>query len=363
MMRKTVILFSLISVLLLAGLCSCKQEISSEKPLINAGITGVTIPEWEKSGNGLTNLPAVVVSGTDTGVSEELLTGLENPPEFSKAKNLIVIVCEGLTTDLIDNSAAEYGELILDSFPVMGTTTSKFTDGEGKILAEYIINDLYKNQIGICAWKELSANSMRRMTTTDGNEVSKAKVGYDQFIKVVNCESSVMMTVGRSDYSEVDSSVDKLNDIHKASAVIVNNLKEAIELHKKDDHYFYFDEARNHYGPVKKLCTIFKSDKTLPSFRQEAAFSLAWMQSIMDEKDGFALLMTYSMSTRFADGGIQDFDEAVAVAVKFVLENPDTALLICGCPEDGSEAEVCFYGLGKDVSAKSTFYECVSSIF
>ncbi len=354
MKRKTVFLISLIAVLLLAGLCACKQEVTPEEPKPASD----PIPKWEKSNDGLQNLPDIYPSGTATGVTEALINGLKNPPTFKDAKNLIVIVCEGLTTELIESVS---GELALKNLPVKGTTSSKFTDGEGKILADYVINDLFKSKTGIAAWGELSTNSMRRMTTTDDNEASKAKVSYDQFEPINGI--AISMTLGKADFSEVHASADQLNEIYKSSAVITNSFEEAISLYKKDDYYFYFDEARKHYGAVNKLYTIFESDETLPSFRQEAAFSLAWMQSVMDKKDGFALLMSYSPSSALDANGVKDFDEGVAVAAKYVLENPDTALLICGCPVDGSVASVCFYGLVKGDSAQSTLYECVSSVF
>ena len=106
------------------------------------------------------NLPDIYTSGTATGVTEALINGLKNPPTFKDAKNLIVIVCEGLTTELIESVS---GELALKNLPVKGTTSSKFTDGEGKILADYVINDLFTSKTGIAAWGELSTNSMRRM--------------------------------------------------------------------------------------------------------------------------------------------------------------------------------------------------------
>lgn len=353
MKRKTVLLISLIAVLLLAGLCACKQEVTPEEPKPAAD----PIPRWEKSSDGLQNLPDINTSGTATGVTEALINGLKNPPTFKNAKNVIVMVCEGLTTELIESVN---GELTLNNLPVKGTTSSKFTDGEGKFLADYVINDLFKSKTGIASWGELSTNSMRRMTTTDDNEASKAKVSYDQFEPINGI--SISMTIGKGDFSEVHASADQLNEIYKSSAVITTSFEEAISLYKKDDYYFYFDEARQHYGAVKKLYTIFESDETLPSFRQEAAFSLAWMQSVKDD-DGFALLLSYSPSSALDANGVKDFDEGVAVAAKYVLENPDTVLLICGCPVDGSVAEVCFYGIGKGVSAQSTLYECVSSVF
>ena len=388
MIRKTVILFSLVAALLLAGLCSCKQEVVPEEPgkneldsklieaetisagtsspTLKAGVSGVDIPVWEVGG-GYSNITAAVTSGTDSGVTKALKAGLKNPPEFKSAKNLIVIVCEGLTSDLIESSATQYGELILKSFPVKGTTTSKFTDTDGKLLVDYLANDQFKSKIGIVSWGELSTNSMRRMTTHDGNDVSKAEVSFNQFNPIEDVAGNqtsarIAMTVGKGDFSKVHTDADQTNQIYKSSAVINSTLADAIPLYKKDDVYFYLDESKNHYSAVNILYTIFENDSTLPSFRQEAAFGLAWMQSKMDE-DGFVLLMSYSPSSALDSNGVQDFDEGVAVAVKYVLENPDTALLVCGCPADGSEASVCFYGIGKGVSAQNTLYECVSSLY
>ena len=389
MIRKTVILFSLVAALLLAGLCSCKQEVVPEKPVsteldsklieaetisegtsvasLNAGLSDVTIPGWEVSKSGYQNIPAAVLSGTETGVTKALKAGIKNHLEFKSAKNLIVIVCEGLTSDLIKDSTTQYGELILNSFPVKGTTSSKFTAADGKLLVDYLANDLFKSKIGIVSWGELSTNSLRRLTTHDDNDVSKAEVSFNQFNPIEDVSgnqtsSRIAMTLGKGDFSKVYTDADQTNQIYKSSAVINSTLEEAIPLFKKDDVYFYLDESKNHYGSVNFLYTIFGNDNTLPSFRQEAAFALAWMQSIMDE-DGFALFMSYSPSSALDANGVQDFDEGVAVAVKFALENPDTALIVCGCPADGSEADVCFYGIGKGVSAKNTLYECVSSLY
>lgn len=350
MKRKTILLISLIAVLLLAGICACKQEVTPEKP-----VSDDPIPKWEKSDDGLQNLPDINTAGTETGVTEALVNGLKNPPTFTSAKNLIVMVCEGLTSELIEQSTSKYGELLLNSLSIKGSTLSRFLNGEDKTLINYLKDDLLKSQTGIVSWGELSTISMRRMTTNDGNEVSKADVSFNQF-------KLSRLTMGIGDFSRVKSDVDQLNDIHKARAVITSSLEESIPLYMNDEYHFYFDKAHDDYSAVKKLYTIFASDETLPSFRQETAFSLAWMQSKMDKK-GFALLMSYSPSSSLDAAGVQDFDEGVAVAVKYVLENPDTVLLICGCPVDGSELSVCFFGLGKDVEAKTTFFECVSSLF
>ena len=140
MKRISVILISLVAVLLLAGLCACKQEVTPEEPQNND-----PIPRWEKSEDGLQNLPDIDTSGTGTGVTEALLNGLKNPPELKDVKNLIVMVCEGLTTELIDDS------FILSSMPVKGTTSSVFASGD-KTLADYIINDQLKFMTGIACW-------------------------------------------------------------------------------------------------------------------------------------------------------------------------------------------------------------------
>ncbi len=360
MKRITVILFSLIAVLLLAGLCSCKQEVAPESLTLNAGVSGVTIPKWEIGEDGQKDLPDAVVSGTETGVSEALVTALKNSSELNYANNLIVMVCEGLTSELIESSASRYGELILSSLPVKGTTKSKFTSSDGKILLDYIIGDQYKSISGIVAWGDTASNSLRRITTTDGNDVAANTVNYHQFMR----EKPIAYVMGKGDFDEIFSpaSPEYLNEVYKSSGKKVSTLAEAISLYKNNDVHFDGGGSYQHDSRVKKLYTIFENDGTMPSFRQEAAFSLSWLQWSMDE-DGFCAIMSYCPSSALDDAGVQEFDEAVAVAVKYVLENPDTALLVCGCPTDGSVADVCFYGFGKGVAAKDTFYECVSSLF
>ena len=349
----SVLLISLIAVLLLAGLCACKQEFTPEEPQNND-----PIPKWEKSDDGLQNLPDINTAGTGTGVTEALVNGLKNPPVFTEAKNLIVLVCEGLTSELIESTASQHGELLLSSFPIKGTTSSKFTDAKGKTIASYIINDQYKLKTGIMAWGETSANSLRRMTTSDDNNADRATVNFNQFM----LNPPLVYVMGKGDFKEAFD-YDSLNLMYKSSGKAVATLEEAIPLYKNEEVVFTAAGYDPHTGSVSKLYTIFESGATLPSFRREMAFSLAWMQSVMHFRDGFCLLSSYSPSSALDSNCVKDFDEGVAVAVKFVLENPDTVLLICGCPADGSEAQVCFFGLGKGVTEQSTLFECVSSLY
>ena len=385
MKRITVILFSLMITLLLAGLCSCKQEVTPEnvtpekkaneldQKLIdaesisagsllsatNAGVSDVVIPGWEKMEEGYQNIPDAVLSGTETGVSKALKAGLKNPPELKKANNLIVMVCEGLTSELIDSSVSKYGELLFNSFPVKGTTESRFLSDDDDLLVDYVRNDLYKETTGIVAFGNTATNSLRRMTTTRTNSDSIEDVCTSQF----RLNPSLKFVMGEGDFDEMFSpgAAEYLNEVYKSNGKKVETLAEAIPLYKNEDVHFESGDLE-HDGPVSKLYTIFEDDSTLPSFRQEVAFSLAWMQSIMDE-DGFCLLMSYSPSSSLEENGVQDFDEGVAVAVKYALENPDTAILICGCPSDGSEEEVCFFGFGKGLKIGDTFFDCVSSLF
>ena len=360
MKRISVMLISLLIALLLAGLCSCKQEFSPE----NTQETIVDIPEWEKSAYGLQELPDAVLYGTETGVSTALVSGLENPPALNDAKHLIVMVCEGLTSELIESSKAQYGDLILESLPVKGTTTSKFSSADGIPLVGLLINSpILKTMTGIVAWGDVSNNSLRRITTTKDNDASKESVYSDQFILKYS-NSRLAFVMGKGGFDDVFSpgSPEYLNEVYKSSGKKVSTLEEAVELFNKDDVHFDGGGHYQHDGPVKMLYTIFDSDRTLPSFRVETAFSLAWMQSI-ENNYGFCDILSYCPSSALDAKGVRQFDDAVAVAVKFVLENPDSALLICGCPVDGSEKEVCFYGLGKDVTVQSTFYDCVSSLY
>ena len=381
MKRITVLLISLTVALLLAGLCSCKQGVSSEKPgkvttnldqtlieaetisegatsaTLKAGVSGVSIPVWDKQDKGYQNIPAAVTSGTGTGVSKALKAGLKNPPELKTAQNLIIMVCEGLTQELINSSKTQYGELILDSFPVQGTTKSAFSSS-GKHLLDLLMYDKLKLKTGIVAYGDLASNSMRRMTTANDNSADTQTIYRTQ----IQRDNPLKLIVGKGDYENYigEKTQYYLNDMVKSSGKRVHTLAEAIPLYKNNEVYFGEHGSDVYEGAVEKLYVVFENDNTIPSFRQETAFALSWIQSVNDSF-GFSLILSYSPETLDANG-VQDFDEAVAVAVKYVLENPDTALLICGCPADGSEADVCFFGIGKGVSKKDTFFNCVSSL-
>ena len=373
--RKSIFIISLIFALLLAGFTSCKQDVSPVKPTptekvldsklieaetieegvekasIDEGVAGVKIPAWDIQKDGYHNIPS--------GITKALKAGLKNPPELKGAKNLIVIVCEGLTSDLIESSTTKYGELILNSFPVKGETKSKFESTSGKLLIDYIRNDQYKTMTGIVAWGDVACNSLRQITTDSDSSAAADSVYYDQFM----LNPALRYVMGEGDFDEVFSpgSSEYINEVYKSSGKKVSTLGEAIPLYKNDKVHFQAGDLQ-HDGRVCKLYTIFEDDSTLPSFRQEAEFSLAWMQSVMDD-DGFCLIMSYSPEAALEENGVQNFDEGVAVAVRYALENPDTAILVCGCPSDGSEADVCFYGFGKDVSVMGTLYDCVTSLY
>ena len=350
MKRITVLLISLTAVLLLAGLCSCKQEVAPEKYADN-------IPQWDKSEQGLQNLPDINTAGTETGVTGALKDGVNHPPVFQSANNLIVMVCEGLTSELIEKAVSQYGDLILQSLPVKGNTISKFSRADGMTLAQYSINWLDKTKTGIMAWGETSSNSMRRMTTGDGNDAERADVNYKQFM----INPPLVYIMGNGDFKEAFAA-DSLNNMYKAGGYAVSTIDEAIPLYKNDEVEFNAPGHPTKYSAVRKLYTIFGDGTTLPSYRREMAFSLAWMQSVMNE-DGFCLLSTYSSSSDLEEKDVKEFDEGVAIAVKYVLENPDTVLLICGCPTDGSEETVCFYGIGPKLTTQATLFECISALY
>lgn len=369
MKKRNAVIFvvSLTIALLLAGLCSCKQETAPEITIsegeetatLNAGISGVVIPKWEKDTSGLQDLPEILLSGTETGVTKALKAALLNPPKLKKANNLIVMVCEDMTSDLIEESARKYGELILKSFPIKGFTESDFNSPEDDLLVDYILNDLEKDPTGIVAFGSTATNSMRRMTTDKNNDATERAVCDDQF--KLNPPLKFVMGQGTFDESFDEGSAGYINEVYKSSGKMVKTLAEAVSLYRNENVHFEYGDLQ-HDGSVAKLYTVFENDDTLPSFRQEVAFSLAWIQDKMDE-DGFCLLMTYSPSAALDGNGIQDFDEGVVVAAKYALENPDTAILVLGCPSDGSKSQVCFYGFGQGVSVRETIFECVSSIF
>ena len=74
----------------------------------------------------------------------------------------------------------------------------------------------------------------------------------------------------------------------KSSGKRVHTLAEAIPLYKNNEVYFGEHGSDVYEGAVEKLYVVFENDNTIPSFRQETAFALSWIQSVNDSF-GFSL--------------------------------------------------------------------------
>ncbi|MBO4718167.1 MAG: hypothetical protein J5599_09740, partial [Spirochaetales bacterium] len=257
MKRITVILFSLLIALLLAGLCSCKQEVTPETEIaegaetatLNPGISGVDIPKWEKSKSGLQNLPDAVLSGSETGISAALKSALLNPSALNDAHFLIVMVCEGLSSDLIESSLSKYGEVLLNSFPVKGTTKSVFKSSSDQLLVDYVRDDQDKTVTGLMSYGDLASNSMRRMTTVLDNDASPEDVYKAEFV----LGPPLKFFLGKGDFDALvnpDSPYHK-NEVYKSHGKKAESFAEAVSLYKTVTTFEHGSDVEE--GTVKKL--------------------------------------------------------------------------------------------------------------
>ena len=132
-----------------------------------------------------------------------------------------------------------------------------------------------------------------------------------------------------------------------------------------DNNMKLYSSASNiisHFADTNKMWAVFAAtankfarfdtaDADKPNLQQMTAYALAWLDSHADEDQGFIVMIENTYTDHFGHGNepldgsantfgivkeVQSTDEAVAIALKYVLEHPDTALIVTADHETGS---------------------------
>ncbi|MCR5719926.1 MAG: alkaline phosphatase, partial [Lachnospiraceae bacterium] len=311
---------------------------------------------------------------------------------FKPAKNLIIMIGSGLNIGAVEVTEHFKGDLIMNNLPNQGAQMTKsFASSFGlKITGEFsdyvkVRSDLlvadssstntaiasgYKTYIDSLGYKtdgELAtsfltkAKSMGKTTglvsndwldgavmapylvhslkrDLDDNEVLFRQSGQAILpLQMVDAECDLLIgTVGKAEkYGTTGADRGMLGKY-----VIYNNWEkylkknEGIKLFSYYDSYGYDIEKKVHeqYEDDEKADEIIAQS---PSFAQLTAYTLKTLQSMSDD-NGFVCVISDSVINNYAHvaklgaeaNEIMNFDEGVAVSLKFVLENPDTALIV-----------------------------------
>ncbi len=350
---------------------------------------------WEISENGIKGLPEIVTDGSRTNVTDELKAALQtaiNTEDFFKpAKNVILMIGDGMGINPVTASEKWYGELIMNDLPNQGAAmtksytstfaddfTSRFSDNvdvsdalritdsaaggtaiacgyktyyysiatgtEGAILKSLAdVKNEQNGAVGIVTNGWISdatpavflSHSIKR--GVDDAEANRLAYGQD-YLQTQMFDFAPELLIGQASEGEIiDQEFDKSeNDrfIAENSMGISSNWNSYLNLESEHNVYisreaFGYDLDASAYEDVPNMSQV-----TAQALEQldEQAGDEGFFVMIEDgeiDLDGHNNLRDDQLQE------IQNFDEAVAIAVKYVLENPDTILLVTADHDTG----------------------------
>ena len=355
-----------------------QPEVNKDDYVLPKGAEG-DIPAWSKSDNTY-NLPDLYLHGEASNITPELKSALEDALQkenfFKKPKNYIVMIGDGMGVSQIIAATKFRGDLLMNQLPYRAVANSFLRDiqnmegevtdsgaGGTKIATGYRTTKLFAAMDGegneLESLSELARSKGKKVGVVTNAELPDAtpadfsvhsknrSQGWDKI-----CDMQVLfgadLFMGGSSES-LSSSIKRLKPLTGKTIKKYTKLTNIISaLDSEDLMWNLFTGGDTTYARWDSTST--KS----PSLQQAMALSLTRLQKTSGD-NGFFLMFenTYTdiyghanekfMKTTDVTNNVvgivnevKNFDETVAIALKFVLENPDTLLLITADHETGN---------------------------
>ena len=344
-----------------------------------------TIPAWSAPDTGTVEVPDMVLkgdfetkvtnvtSGLEAALAEAIRIENEEPGGYFKdPKNIIIIISDGMGITHVKASEVWSGNLIMTKLPNVGasmtlTREGIYTDsaaGGTALATGYKTTKLFASMDAegnnLKSVSELAREKEKLVGIVTNAELADAtpavysihnKNRSQGWTKM--CEQEVVfgadlfMGNGYSDYSSYFS---KGSDLYQIT--VDNNMKlykdaSSIINHFADDTKMWavFGATANKFARFDTTSTAY------PNLQQMTAYALSWLDAHADEDKGFIVMIENTYTDHFGHGNnpndgsentfgivkeVQSTDEAVAIALKYVLEHPDTALIVTADHETGN---------------------------
>lgn len=391
------ILSVLLALLMMFSIVACNQEsaqpspeptpVEPEKPALTTKYympagwsTKVTTPMWTTKDEGTVTVPDAVLEGdfqtevtnVTPELKEALATALATPDYFKDVKNIIFIISDGMGITHVQASEVWSGELIMTQLPNIGaaetlTREGIYTDsaaGGTALSAGYKTTKLFANVDAegnnLISVSELAREQGKLVGIVTNAELADAtpacysihnKNRSQGWTKI--CEQEVVfgadlfMGNGYGDYSSYFTSGNELYPITQENNMKLYRQASDVVSHFADDSKMWaiFSATAN------KFARFDTTSKNYPNLEQMTAYALAWLDAHDTSDKGFVVMIENTYTDHFGHGNtptdgsentygivkeVQSTDEAVAIALKYVLEHPDTALIVTADHETGA---------------------------
>ena len=343
----------------------------------------LSTPVWTTKDSGIVDTSAIdlVLEGdmkTEvTNVTPELeaaLTeALKDPNYFKDVKNIIIIISDGMGITHVQASEQWSGNLIMTKLPNVGasktlTREDEVTDsaaGGNAISTGYKTTKLFVNM-------DAEGNNLKNLSEL-ARENNKL-VGI-----VTNAEladaTPADFSVHNKNRSQGWTKICQQQVVFGADLFMGNGYSDYRGYFESGSPLYSFvsdialcstaEEVVGHFTENKKMWAVFPATANkfarfdtaslnYPNLQQMTAYALSWLDyqdSTNNGDQGFIVMIENTYTDHFghnnnpSDGTdntygivkeVQSTDEAVAIALKYVLEHPDTALIVTADHETGN---------------------------
>ena len=388
-------LFVLLAFLMLFCFIACKNDVEEQPTSGNllpksAATTfympkgwaaKVTTPVWTTKDEGTvdtSNVKLVLEGDMKTNVTNvtpelkaALAAALADPDYFKPAKNIIIIISDGMGIKHVRASEEWSGELIMTQLPNIGasktlTREGIYTDsaaGGTALATGYKTTKLFASMDAegneLKSVSELAREKEKLVGIVTNAELADAtpavfsihnKNRSQGWTKM--CEQEVVfgadLFMGNA-YSHYSSYFTSGNELYQHT--VDKNMKLWNTAAKVTDHFA--DDTKMWAvfpGTANKFARFDTDNDKFPNLQQMTAYAISWLDAHDKSDKGFIVMIENTYTDHFGHGNtpldgsantygivkeVQSTDEAVAIALKYVLEHPDTALIVTADHETG----------------------------
>ena len=386
-MKKIITILSLIAVSVFSfSFFACGNKEDSEEmklPDFDKGVN-VTIPEWSVNPIGNENIPALVLDASASNMNSALKEAVAEPLGEAEPFNMIFMFFEGFTDELIASaeekySSTAYGELLVNDLPVKLTFTAAALDDN--VVVSNDVSDIAESVTGYyltdaCIKKgsyvttgSIKNDVFRHFKYVQPSTATEDKLVVDILVSAPR-PAFILAKETESGMAAIETSTTNAsytNEFYKGSIKVVNSFNEAVECFENDEVLIPGipgdDKHVDKNETPKGVFTIYPNNTAVyPSPVRSLAYALAYTET--KASDGFFVVFYDEAEGEDKEKELKNFDEAVCAASKYVLENPDTVLVVTSAALDGT-SQIPAYILGNVPEAakqKTSLLEFVKSV-
>ena len=346
-----------VAAVLLAAVFFVSCEDDNKEDYTDMYDLDVTIPEWSVNPEGIQDLPALVFGSGETNLNDRIIEEVTKNAEVSDPLNIIFMFFNGISDELISSAAQKYedaGGVLLSSFPEKLTFTApalnENTDSQ-KVPGLYL-DKIFKKGAYLTTGSIVN-NVFRQFKGTYSSDSDVVDI-IDDLVTKLPRPVFFLAKDTDSDTAKIETSPSSsayTNEFYKSMYKVVYSFKDAVDCFDNQEVLIEGFDA-NHvdeYVEPRGVYTIYPaSARVYPSPLESMAYALAYTESNREIETGFYVVFYDDAAGSDKEAELKEFDEAVIAASKYVLENPDTILVVTDSAFDGSEIPAYVLGTVSD---------------